>query len=575
MFVIRTQTDSMTQASAYEQFLLELINAERAKVGAQPLALDGDLNEAAAGHSQWMIATDSFSHTGSGGSSAGQRMTAAGYVFSGSWTWGENIAWATTRSPTGYQDEVQLLHTNLMNSSGHRANLLNDSFHEIGLGFEVGEYSGRESAFLTEDFARSGSAVFLTGVAFDDRDGDRFYDPGEDLGGLTVTAVSSAGTRYTTTTLDAGGYDLALPVGTYSVTFAGSAIATTTMQATIGSKNVKLDLIDPGTGGSGTTPPWADDTLVSGEGDDLLDGGDGLDQCLFSGAFRQYTLTGHPTEVAAIVGPDGHDTLKAVENLRWVDGRLSFDPADHLAQIQRLYFATLDRAPDPLGLNYWGAQLDAGAKLVSIASGFVTSPEFRSNNGALNEGQFVEQLYANVLERTPSASEFDYWRSRLSDGASREQVVVGFSESPEHVQKHINLVNAGLWDINEGLASISRLYFGMLERTPEAAGLVFYEDRLANGLTVQQVANNFSQSPEFLEKYGQLTEAAYVRQLYWNVLERSPTPLDVDYHVSRLATGATRGDVAAGFTEALEYQIKTLPLVDHGIAIADAGFVLS
>ena len=54
----------MAQPSTYEQYLLELINAERAKVGAQPLAFDGDLNEASEGHSQWMIGTDTFSHTG-------------------------------------------------------------------------------------------------------------------------------------------------------------------------------------------------------------------------------------------------------------------------------------------------------------------------------------------------------------------------------------------------------------------------------------------------------------------------------------------------------------------------------
>ena len=54
----------MSQPSAYEQLLLEFINAERAKVGAQPLAPDGDMNEAAELHSQWMIAADTFSHTG-------------------------------------------------------------------------------------------------------------------------------------------------------------------------------------------------------------------------------------------------------------------------------------------------------------------------------------------------------------------------------------------------------------------------------------------------------------------------------------------------------------------------------
>lgn len=235
----------MPQHSANEQYLLELINAERAKVGAQPLAFDNDLSESAEAHDQWMLATDTFSHTGSGGSSPTTRMKAAGYTLSGSWATAENIAWATTRAPTGYADEVKLLHTNLMNSSGHRTNILNPNFREVGLGFEVGDYKGRQSAFVTENFGKTGSDLFLTGVAFDDMDGDRFYDPGEGMGAITVTAKNAAGQTFKTTTSAAGGYDLALKAGTYTITFSGANIATTTKTATIGTKNVKVDLVDP------------------------------------------------------------------------------------------------------------------------------------------------------------------------------------------------------------------------------------------------------------------------------------------------------------------------------------------
>lgn len=237
----------MPQHSAYEQYLLELINSERAKAGVQPLAFDNDLSESAEGHTNWMLATDTFSHTGSGGSSPTQRIKAAGYTLSGSWATGENVAWATTRSPAGYNDEVLLLHNNLMNSSGHRANLLNANFREVGLGFEVGDYRGRSSAFVTENFAKTGSDLFLTGVAFDDKDGDRFYDPGEGLSGITITAKNSSGATFTVNSASAGGYDLALKPGTYTVTFSGSGIQTSTQNVTIGTKNVKLDLVDPNT----------------------------------------------------------------------------------------------------------------------------------------------------------------------------------------------------------------------------------------------------------------------------------------------------------------------------------------
>ncbi|SFK34612.1 Carboxypeptidase regulatory-like domain-containing protein [Nitrosomonas aestuarii] len=245
----------MSQATIYEQFMLELINAERSKTGTQPLAFNSDLNESSEAHSSWMIATDTFSHTGAGGSNPGDRMTAAGYSFSGSWTWGENIAWMSTRGPAGLADEVQQLHTMLMNSAGHRANILNGSFREIGVGFEVGEFQRFEGAFVTQNFARTASNSFLTGVAFDDRDSDQHYDIHEGLGNITVTAKNnSTGTVNTTSTNQAGGYSLELIPGNYTVNFSGNEIATTSQVISIDSRNLKLDLIDPAYGNDNPAP---------------------------------------------------------------------------------------------------------------------------------------------------------------------------------------------------------------------------------------------------------------------------------------------------------------------------------
>ncbi|MBM6594713.1 CAP domain-containing protein [Microvirga pudoricolor] len=244
----------MTQPSAYEQFMLELVNAERAKAGAQALAFDTTLNVSAERHSGWMIASDTFSHTGAGGSTPTDRMKAAGYQFTGSWASAENIAWASVRAPAGLQGEVQLLHANLMNSPGHKANILNGAYREIGIGFETGEYQGWNGAFATQNFARSGSSSILTGVSFDDKDGDRFYDVGEGLGGIAVRAVSASGATYATTTMSAGGYQMDLPAGTYTVTFSGGGIATTARTVTVGATNVKLDLVDPAPSGTAPMP---------------------------------------------------------------------------------------------------------------------------------------------------------------------------------------------------------------------------------------------------------------------------------------------------------------------------------
>ncbi|WP_200833254.1 CAP domain-containing protein [Ruegeria sp. AU67] len=141
--------------------MLGLINAEREKVGAPPLALELNLNEASEDHSKWMIATDIFSHTGVNSSSAGKRMADAGFDFSGGFGWAENIAARSIRAPDGFDDEVIGLHNQLMNSAGHRANLLNPDYDYIGIGIEIGEYQGNTWAFVTQNFARTGGSVSL------------------------------------------------------------------------------------------------------------------------------------------------------------------------------------------------------------------------------------------------------------------------------------------------------------------------------------------------------------------------------------------------------------------------------
>ena len=316
----------MSQASAFEQYLLELINAARAKAGAQPLALNDSINTAAELHSQWMINTDTFSHTGSGGSSFTTRMANAGYKFVSPWAGGENIGWASLRGAPGYQDEVLLLHNNLMNSSGHRANLLSPTYREVGLGFVVGQYGSWQAAMVTEDFAKSGSSLFLTGVAFDDKDGDKFYDPGEGLSGLTVTATNSSGAKFKTTTEPAGGYDMTLASGTYTVVFSGPGIATSAPKPiTIGSLNVKVDLIDPALATSSPPPPpppsspppppppsgsltgtSSGDTIHGTSGNDAISGLDGIDR-LYGEAGADTINGGVGSDY--IYGGPGADTL--------------------------------------------------------------------------------------------------------------------------------------------------------------------------------------------------------------------------------------------------------------------------
>lgn len=155
----------MTIATQYERYMLELINAERAKVGAPALQLEQNLNAAADAHSDWMLDVDIFSHTGVNGSSPTKRIRDAQFDLSGGWRTAENIAVQSERGAAGIMDDVANLHTSLMNSPGHRANILNPDLDYIGIGIALGDFdfdSGTyESVIVTQNFASTGGSVDL------------------------------------------------------------------------------------------------------------------------------------------------------------------------------------------------------------------------------------------------------------------------------------------------------------------------------------------------------------------------------------------------------------------------------
>jgi uncharacterized protein YkwD len=256
-----------------EQFMLELMNRARAlpaveakryqialneglaagtlaNSARQPLAFNLNLISAARQHSQWMLTAKSFSHTGANGSTPVSRMSSAGYALPASSTaWAENLGWAGRKLFTPVTaDMVSELHGRLfadanVGGRGHRVNMLRDNVKEVGIGVAAGTFNGFHSAMSTADFA-SGSSVFLTGVAYTDAlKKNKFYNIGEGLGGITISATRGDGKVFTTTTWSSGGYTLPLSAGTYTVRASGNLFPPTSSTVTIKDRNVKVDFL--------------------------------------------------------------------------------------------------------------------------------------------------------------------------------------------------------------------------------------------------------------------------------------------------------------------------------------------
>ena len=266
----------MAEATAVEQLLLELINRARldpagearrygidlnknlpaGTITAAPkqvLAFNPLLNDAADAHSQWMLDSDIFSHTGINASSPGTRMTSAGYAFSGSWTWGENIAWSGTTGTINANTAILDHHKNLFLSSGHRENILNGDFREVGLGSLTGQFTTNgttyNSLMTTEDFAKSETKLFITGVTYTDTDNNDFYSIGEGAGGRTVQLLQNSTSVVSTVSGTAGGYALGTTVtGAVNVQFSGGGLASPMgASVTLAASNIKVDLVDGNT----------------------------------------------------------------------------------------------------------------------------------------------------------------------------------------------------------------------------------------------------------------------------------------------------------------------------------------
>lgn len=156
---------------------------------------------------------------------------------------------------------------------------------------------------------------------------------------------------------------------------------------------------------------------------------------------------------------------------------------------------------------------------------------------------FVRQQYQDFLGRDGELNGVDDWSTRLNNGTLLpEDVISNFMASAEFEVR---------------IAPLVRLYSATFLRLPDFDGLMYWADASRSGWSLEQIADEFTQSTEFDRRYGSLDDADFVTLIYWNVLEREPDAQGLDHWVSRLESGQSRGEILVGFSESVEYRSKT------------------
>src|SRR2546423_1567475 len=252
--------------SAYTAFGVNLVlmQSQFALIpGAPPLSMNATLMNAARAHSQNMLQNNYQGHSGPDGSLTTRL---AGYTAGANgWSIGENV-YAYSKSVwyghAGFEvDWGGTVATGGMQSPpGHRQNIHSTTFREVGIGVVLGSNGGSGGVgpqLVTQDFGTVGGLLpFVTGVVYRDLNSNGFYDPGEGVGGVTVTVSNS---NSYAVTASSGGYSVPVPgSGTYTVTFSGGSVPTNQKNVNvINGQNVKSDYVVTGSATPTPTPPGA------------------------------------------------------------------------------------------------------------------------------------------------------------------------------------------------------------------------------------------------------------------------------------------------------------------------------
>jgi hypothetical protein len=231
---------------------------------AQPLSFQANLLQAAQLHTLDQFNNQFQGHVSSAnppspflpGDSLGDRADAVGYDFSligeNVFSHSESVAhghagfdvdWGNINTPGAPGYNPSFVGQGMQNPPGHRFNIHNGDFQEAGIGVINGTNGSVGPQVVTQDFGTPlGDIQYITGVVYDDLNGNSFYDIGEGRSGVRVDVD---GALFYAVSSTSGGYSVPVPQnGSYAVTFSGGGYETFTTTATLtNGENEKVDYL--------------------------------------------------------------------------------------------------------------------------------------------------------------------------------------------------------------------------------------------------------------------------------------------------------------------------------------------
>ena len=152
------------------------------------------------------------------------------------------------------------------------------------------------------------------------------------------------------------------------------------------------------------------------------------------------------------------------------------------------YNRMFERGADPGGLAFWTGYMRNGGTDEQVLANLISSPEYFADAGD-NNGQFVSNVYRDLLDRAGDPDGLAYWTAQLKAGTPRPTVVVRLLYGTEYRSDVLTGTN--------GNKRIVGLYPRYLHRPADAGGVTYWVGQMTAGASDEDIVLNFVASPEY------------------------------------------------------------------------------
>ncbi|WP_161805710.1 DUF4214 domain-containing protein [Pseudoalteromonas sp. P1-9] len=177
--------------------------------------------------------------------------------------------------------------------------------------------------------------------------------------------------------------------------------------------------------------------------------------------------------------------------------------------------------------------------------------------------ELLEGTWLTVMDNDPIQNDEAFVKQVYRDLASEQWSLKAIADD---VVALGNATSRGEWLVNSGILTsdgfvadkqpVARLYLSAFLRPGDYNGLRAWQNRYEQGMSLEEIAERFTQSGEFSSRYGTLSNGDFVNLLYQNVFNRNADAGGYNYWVGRLNNGVSRGVMLASLSESREGKLR-------------------